>query len=93
MAKIIHTSDKIALSKIDMATLHAIAERDGLTEIPDYAIFVINPQIYDEALEKTTKDVIKRILEMSPDEISQLHPAMRKEIERLQSKYRANLND
>ena len=43
MAKIIHTSEEIKLSKIDRATLHAIAERDGLQEIPDYTIFAIDP--------------------------------------------------
>ena len=61
MAKIIHTNDKIKLSKIDMATLHAIAEREGLEEIPDYTIFAINPQLYDEALKKHTDSLIEQI--------------------------------
>ncbi len=61
MAKIIHTSDKITLSKIDRATLHAIAERDGLQEIPDYTIFAINLQLYDEALKKADSEFLEAL--------------------------------
>ena len=70
MAKIIHTSDKITLSKIDMATLHAIAERDGLEEIPDYAIFAINPQLYDEAVKKADAEFSKEIAQLEKKRVS-----------------------
>ena len=61
MAKIIHTSDEIRLSKIDMATLHAIAEREGLKEVPDYMIFAINPQLYDQAAKKADEKFLQYI--------------------------------
>jgi hypothetical protein len=70
MAKIIHTSDKIKLSKIDMATLHAIAEREGLDQIPDYTIFAINPQLYDQALEKADKAFLKEIDQLDKKRVS-----------------------
>jgi hypothetical protein len=70
MAKIIHTNDKIVLSKIDMATLHAIAERDELEEIPDYAIFAINPQIYDQAVKKADMEFLEGIAKLDKKRVS-----------------------
>jgi hypothetical protein len=70
MAKIIHTNDKIKLSNIDMATLHAIAERDGLEEIPDYTIYAINPQLYDEAVKKADTEFLKEIAQLVKKRVS-----------------------